>query len=209
MIKRLTSPAIVASAFTASGLLIVLLTARAESFVVAARKPASAAMVSVSLQTHPQVTGPVAPSSTLVPRGVAVVTVKTGFSLQGMPGVLDGRRQYALGMIETGNHDGRIGGAGEVSRYQIMPSVWRRYSGSESYRDPEVSLTVAQQHWTALYTVFKVKAHREPTDFDMYVLWNTHYGYYASRNFDPALIAPVVRDRAQRYVNLVQSGQEG
>ncbi len=38
----------------------------------------------------------------------------------------------------------------------------------------------------------------------MYVLWNTHYGYYASRGFNPNRLAAVVRDRAQRYVNLVQ-----
>jgi len=127
----------------------------------------------------------------------------------GSPGVLDQRHRYALGMIETGNHDGEIGGAGEVSRYQIMPSVWRRYSDSQSYRDPDVSLEVAQQHWTALYNAFKQQTHREPTDFDMYVLWNTHYGYYARLGFDPARLGPIVRGRAQRYVNLVEDGQGG
>jgi hypothetical protein len=127
----------------------------------------------------------------------------------GSPGVLDQRHRYALGMIETGNHDGKIGGAGEVSRYQIMPSVWQHYSESRNYHDPDVSLEVAQQHWTALYNAFKQHAHREPTDFDMYVLWNTHYGYYASRGFDPARLGPIVRGRAQRYVNLVEDGQNG
>jgi hypothetical protein len=39
----------------------------------------------------------------------------------------------------------------------------------------------------------------------MYVLWNTHYGYYASKGFNPNRLAASVRDRAQRYVNLVQS----
>ena len=121
-------------------------------------------------------------------------------------GVLDRRHQFALGMLETGNDDHEIGGAGEVSRYQIMPAVWRRYSASRSYGNPRVSLAVAQQHWAALHDAFKLQAGREPTDFDMYVLWNTHYGYYAARNFNPARLAPVVRDRAQRYVNLVQCG---
>ena len=124
----------------------------------------------------------------------------------GNPGVLDRRHQIALGMLETGNDDREIGGAGEVSRYQIMPSVWRRYSASRSYGNPQVSLAVAQRHWAVLYGAFKQQAGREPSDFDMYVLWNTHYGYYAARNFNPARLAPVVRDRAQRYVNLVQCG---
>ena len=121
-------------------------------------------------------------------------------------GVLDERRRYALSMIETGGDDREIGSAGEVSRYQIMPSVWRRYSDSRSYHDPETSLEVAQQHWSALYDSFKQQAHRKPTDFDMYVLWNNHYGYYAKRGFDPARLNAVVSERAQRYVNLVQRG---
>lgn len=119
-------------------------------------------------------------------------------------GVLDLRRQFALGMIETGNDDREIGGCGEVSRYQILPSVWRHYSTSLNYHDPQVSREVASRHWAALYNAFKQHAHREPTDFDMYVLWNTHYGYYSCRHFDPARLAPIVRDRAQRYANLVR-----
>src|ERR1017187_2830472 len=122
------------------------------------------------------------------------------------PGVLDERRRFALGMIETGNRDHEIGGAGEISRYQIMPSVWRQYSDSRSYQNPRISLEVAQQHWSALYARFKQQARRDPTDFDMYVLWNTRYGYYANHGFKPARLDPVVRENAQRFVNLVQSG---
>ena len=96
---------------------------------------------------------------------------------------------------------------GEVSRYQIMPAVWKQYSDSRSYRNPNVSLTVAQQHWTSLYVGFKKQAHREPSDFDMYVLWNTHYGYYARRGFEPTRLSPIVRDRAQCFANLVHCGE--
>ena len=121
------------------------------------------------------------PTSTLTGNRPATVVSASG--------VLDQRRQFALGMIESGNHD-----------------VWRCYSDSRRYHDPEVSLEVAQQHWTALYNAFRQHAHREPTDFDMYVLWNTHYSYYSRKDFNPSRVAPVVRDRAQRYVNLVQWG---
>jgi hypothetical protein len=119
---------------------------------------------------------------------------------------LDRRRECALGMLETGNDDREIGGAGEVSRYQIMPAVWRRYSASRNYVNSQVALAVARKHWAALELAFYRQTGREPTDFDMYVLWNTHYGYYAGRKFDPARLSPVVRDRAQRFVNLVQCG---
>ena len=120
--------------------------------------------------------------------------------------VLDGRRQVALGMVETGNNDREIGGLGEISRYQIMPSVWKQYSQSQYYQNPNVSLMVAQLHWSKLYAAFKKQAQREPSDFDMYVLWNTRYGYYASKGFNPARLSPAVHDRAQRFVNLVQCG---
>lgn len=122
------------------------------------------------------------------------------------PAELDAHRRYALGMIETGNDDHEIGGAGEVSRYQIMPSVWKQYSQSRSYHDPETSLEVARQHWSALYARFQQQARRKPTDFDMYVLWNTRYGYYASKRFDPDRLNAIVRDRARRFVNLVECG---
>jgi hypothetical protein len=124
----------------------------------------------------------------------------------GSPSVLDHRRQFALGMIETGNDDSEIGRAGEVSRYQIMPSVWHQYSASRDYRDPATALQVAQRYWSTLYSRFKRQAHREPTDFDMYVMWNTRYGYYAGRGLDPYKLGVNVRDRAQRFVNLTEDG---
>jgi len=121
--------------------------------------------------------------------------------------VLDSHRLFALGAIETGNNDNEIGQAGEVSRYQIMPSVWKHYSHSSYYDNPQVSRVVAQQHWSSLRASFKNKTGREPDNFDMYVMWNTCYGYYASKGFRPARLDPVVRDRAQRFVNLVERGE--
>jgi hypothetical protein len=149
----------------------------------------------------PAASAPVAtvPLTAPTPQPAAVLTANN-------PAMLDAHRRYALGMIETGNDDLEIGGAGEVSRYQIMPSVWKQYSQSRSYHDPETSLEVAQQHWFALYTRFQQQAHRQPTDFDMYVLWNTRYGYYAKKGFDPDRLNAVIRDRAQRFVNLVECG---
>jgi len=116
---------------------------------------------------------------------------------------LDPRRLFALGMIETGNDDRAIGRAGEISRYQLSPPVWRSYSRSMEYRDPNTALQVARLHWNYLAAYFKDKTGRLPTDFDMYVMWNTRYGYYAHRSFTPRLLSAIVQDRAQRFVNLV------
>jgi hypothetical protein len=119
------------------------------------------------------------------------------------PPMLDAQRLFALGMIETGNDDREVGAAGEVSRYQIHPTVWKAYSPKADYQNTQAAVRVAQQHWTWLAGYFMEKAGRQPTDFDMYVLWNTKFGYYARRGFVPKRLAAVVRDRAERFVNLV------
>ncbi|EEF57122.1 hypothetical protein [Pedosphaera parvula] len=116
---------------------------------------------------------------------------------------LDGKRFYALGMIETGNNDYLVGSIGEVSRYQIHPQVWKNYSSSTEYVNPAVARRVVRQHWDYLAKYFKEKTGREPQDFDMYVMWNTRFGYYAKKGFDVSKLNPVVKERAERFVNLV------
>jgi hypothetical protein len=139
---------------------------------------------------------------TVVPVGSAQTN-----SVKAKPAVaateLDAKLFFALGMIESGNDDRGIGRGGEVSRYQIHPSVWKSYSPSTDYRNPEVSARVARHHWNYLTNYFREYAGREPTPFDMYVLWNTRFGHYARKGFDPARLSSIIRDRARRFVNLV------
>lgn len=113
-------------------------------------------------------------------------------------------RLEALSMLETGDRDSAVGGVGEVSRYQMLPSVWKQYSSSRAYSDPVVSREVAAQHLEFLESNFRKQAGREPSEFDVYVLWNAGLGYYAKRDFSPARVSPVIRERAERYVNLRQ-----
>lgn len=119
------------------------------------------------------------------------------------PVPLDTKRLFALGMIESGNDDRGVGPAGEVSRYQIQRSVWKSYSDSKEYQEPELARSVASQHWNYLVGYFSEKTGRAPTDADMYILWNTRFGYYASKGFDSRFVSGTVRDRARRFVNLV------
>jgi hypothetical protein len=121
----------------------------------------------------------------------------------GNPIALNEKRLFALGMIESGNDDRGVGSAGEVSRYQIHPVVWKAYSNSKDYHHHEVSLHVAREHWNYLTNYFRERTGREATDLDMYVLWNTRFGYYASKRFEPRQLHRTVRNRAQRFVNLV------
>ena len=114
-------------------------------------------------------------------------------------------RIEALGMIETGNNDRLVGQAGEVSRFQIRPEVWNLYSQSSAYGNFRVASGVAQQHLQSLEMLFRARTGREPTDFDLYVLWNAGAGYYERVGFEASRVGPVIRDRAQRYANLCES----
>ena len=108
----------------------------------------------------------------------------------------------ALGMIESGNNDAAIGTSGEISRYQIKPYIWRGYSASRSWRDARVAAVVAQDYLTDLEQTFRKRAQREPTDFDLYVLWNAGPAYYSKVGFAPDRVHRVIRERAGRFVNL-------
>jgi hypothetical protein len=111
-------------------------------------------------------------------------------------------RLQALSMIESGDNDAAVGQAGEVSRYQIKPWVWREYSQSRAYRDARVSARVAEQYLADLEETFRKRARREPDDFDLYVLWNAGPAYYAKCGFSGSRVHPIIRDRAHRFVNL-------
>jgi hypothetical protein len=108
----------------------------------------------------------------------------------------------AISMIESGNNDHAIGRLGEVSRYQILPHIWRSYTTSRSYADPIQARHVAHRHLEHLETLFRKKAGREPTEFERYVVWNAGVSYYASKGFSRWRVPDVIRERAERFVNL-------
>ncbi len=114
----------------------------------------------------------------------------------------------AISMLESGNNDRAIGGAGEVSRYQIMPRVWRAYTSARTYDNVELSTLVAYRHLAYLERVYRNATGREPSDFDRYVLWNAGPTYYARVRFSSARVHSVIRERALRFVNLCQMSDE-
>jgi hypothetical protein len=111
-------------------------------------------------------------------------------------------RLEAISMIETGNNDQARGCAGEVSRYQLLPRVWRCYTNSLAYQDAEVSAWVARQHLNYLESWFYRQTGRPATDFELYVLWNAGPAYFAKKAFRAAAVNPIIRERAGRFVNL-------
>ena len=107
-------------------------------------------------------------------------------------------RWSALSQIESGDDDHAVGAAGEVSRYQIKPEVWRRYAPADAdWTNPENALSVARQAMQERCASFERTAHRPPTDLEFYILWNAPA--QAQRP------GKAVLGRAERYCNLVNS----
>src|ERR1700720_924076 len=54
-------------------------------------------------------------------------------------------RWKALSQIESGDNDRALGLAGEISRYQIRPDVWRQYASTNTdWEKPGEALAVAK-----------------------------------------------------------------
>jgi len=113
-----------------------------------------------------------------------------------VPGAEAMDRWSALSLLESGNDDAAVGSAGEVSRFQIKPQIWRRYAPAQAdWRNPGAAAAVARQAMQDRCAAFERSAHRQPTDFEFYVLWNA-----------PAQIQSpgrAVSARAKRFCNLV------
>lgn len=96
-------------------------------------------------------------------------------------------RLSALSQIESGDCDMAVGMSGEVSRYQILPMVWRNTTNGilfdlsipTKYRDlsPTNTHQATQVAWfiaTARMDNFEKRHRRPPADFEFYKLWNPH-----------------------------------
>jgi hypothetical protein len=86
----------------------------------------------------------------------------------------------------------------EVSRFQIQRDAWLAVTNLpvSQATNAAVALNVAQTIAAKRCGKFEKEHGRPPTDFEFYVLWN------APRQVDKPSRA--VRERAERFVNLVQ-----
>ncbi|HKX63191.1 MAG TPA: hypothetical protein VJS65_15125 [Verrucomicrobiae bacterium] len=132
-------------------------------------------------------------------RKTIVLTLLSAASASGMS------KLDALSMIESADNDLAVGLAGEVSRFQIRPHIWRQYSPNPAYRNSGLARVVADRLMSDLEAEFRRRARREPTDFDRYVLWNAGPAYYAQIGYSRARVSRVVRERAVRFANLCET----
>lgn len=126
--------------------------------------------------------------STVVRLGfvLAAVSVSTAFGMD---------RWSALSMLESGNNDYAVGQRGEVSRFQILPTLW---PGGNPQNRTE-ALAAAKEIMQTRLNHFE-RAHGRPaSDFEFYVLWNAPW--------QAGHPSKAVAERAERFSNLVQRGE--
>lgn len=105
----------------------------------------------------------------------------------------------ALSSVESGDNDHARGRAGEVSRYQILPSVWRQYARpGESPRDAQAATRVLLRIMRDRVGRFHRLTGRWPSDWEWYVLWNA-----PAQVLDRQRVSPRVAPRADRFRNVV------
>lgn len=120
---------------------------------------------------------------------------------------------YALGLFESGAEsfhrnpsDFMRGGSGEVSRYQVMPEVWKRYSSTKDFHNPAEAWLVAERILTDRVNDFRTKTHRDPDATELYLLWNKP-GHFANAKYSLKRVARLYLTRAQRFANLYHAVQ--
>jgi hypothetical protein len=107
----------------------------------------------------------------------------------------------ALSLIESGDNDRAVGKAGEVSRYQIMPNVWRAYGGGNPRNSAEAK-RIATKIMSARIAKFEAQHSRQPSMVEVYALWRS-----PARAMQLKLSA-AVRECGHRFSNLVSEPQE-
>lgn len=120
----------------------------------------------------------------------------------------------ALVTVETGHlpenkRDHAVGNAGEVSRYQIMPGVWKRYNRKRHYspHNGRTAAFIANEILLDRIFDFQVHVNRWPTPSETYALWNKpttfrHQGFRVDR------LPKRVRERCLRFQNVVEDIQK-
>jgi hypothetical protein len=113
-------------------------------------------------------------------------------------GSLGGSFFQALSAVESGDDDNARGRDGEVSRYQILKSVWKQYGKGLSYKSEHDSTVVAGKIMRDRIGQFSKVRGRRPTRVELYVLWNKPA--HALRGEWSKL----TNERAKRFANLMR-----
>ena len=120
------------------------------------------------------------------------------------PGLREALAEFETGAIKptASQADRKVGSRNEISRFQILPVVWRQYSSSRDYHNPETAWNVTAKILTERGEAFRQATGRDWDYVDIYVMWNAP-GQYRRVNWNRAKLSPAVMERAQRFSNLM------
>ena len=114
----------------------------------------------------------------------------------------------AISQIESNDNDKAKGRHGELSRYQIKPSVWRQHFPDEKDQRhiPKEARRCAKAHlcWLELQLCL-VKKTRDPDPRDIYAAWNLGLEAFSRRDYKFDKLPISIRQRAERFNNLYEA----
>lgn len=107
-----------------------------------------------------------------------------------------------LNLYVQSKADYKVGTHREISRYQIRPTLWRRYvKNPKAATNPEISLSVTQKILDSRIKLFYLKYKRNPSVYEMYILWNAPNQIIYER----IGISKTVHNRAMKFVILYET----
>lgn len=139
--------------------------------------------------------------------GIAVIAMGITCACAGPPtGLREALAEFETGAVtpQSCAADRLVGSRKEISRFQILPVVWRQYSSSRNYHDPQIAWNVANRILNEREQAFRQAAKRDWDSVDIYLMWNAP-GVYRRANWNRAKVSPAVLERAQRFANLMQA----
>jgi len=120
-----------------------------------------------------------------------------------LPGLREALAEFETGAIQPTvcSADYAVGSRREISRFQILPAVWREYSQSRRYHDPGIAWAITARILSDREAGFRKSTGRAADPLDIYLLWNAP-GQYRRAGWDRGKVSPVVLARAKRFSNL-------
>jgi hypothetical protein len=121
--------------------------------------------------------------------------------------------RIALGQVESGGVDTKVGRAREVSRFQILPRVWTEVTGCTHSKAIRARASNSQSAWLVASQIINERADsfrkvmgRWPTPSETYGLWSRPSKMFSKIHLTYSLthLSQRERDRCIRFQNLVE-----
>jgi hypothetical protein len=136
--------------------------------------------------------------------GILFICGSTLVQAAGIPrGTREALAEWETGARQAGRcpADFAVGTRKEISRFQILPSVWHEYSSADNFHDPNAAWAVTQKILREREIEFRKATGREWDAMDLYLMWNAP-GVYRRANWDRTKVSRVVRERAEHFAAL-------